>query len=203
MEKKEKKENAEEIEELLAEIGSLNYDEKNCKLCTKRTVFKKREPRLFRTLKDDDDDDETEPDKSDPKQDKSDKEEGFYDKDEFWQKEVPPDIIELGHAGWTLLHSMAAYYPEQPSTEKREEVRSFLKSFANVYPCHHCATDFQRYIRREPPTLGNRREFSLWACRAHNHVNKRLGKPEFPCERVDERWRLGDEEDEEKEREIE
>ena len=28
-------------------------------------------------------------------------------------------------------------------------------------------------------------------CELHNEVNDRLGKPQFDCDKVDERWRTG------------
>ena len=38
------------------------------------------------------------------------------------------------------------------------------------------------------PNIQNRKEFSIWLCKAHNEVNNRLGKKEFDCNRVLERW---------------
>lgn len=37
----------------------------------------------------------------------------------------------------------------------------------------------------------SRYNFSQWMCRLHNDVNRKLGKPEFDCSKVDERWRDG------------
>jgi FAD-linked sulfhydryl oxidase len=34
-------------------------------------------------------------------------------------------------------------------------------------------------------------ELSQWLCRIHNEINRRLGKQEFDCSKVDERWRDG------------
>ena len=175
-----------DLAELLAAAKEAEAKEKDCKLCHTRPSFKKRQPRLFRTLRIDEEEDD------------SARKGQHYDTEQFWHKEDPPDIIDLGHAGWTLLHSTAAYYPEKPSEEKQSETQNFLASFAKAYPCNHCATDFQRYIKRNPPTLTSRKEFSLWTCRAHNEVNIRLGKPEFPCERADDRWRIPDDDEEDK-----
>jgi FAD-linked sulfhydryl oxidase len=36
--------------------------------------------------------------------------------------------------------------------------------------------------------LGGRRQFGDWMCRAHNDVNKKLGKGEFDCRKWMERW---------------
>jgi FAD-linked sulfhydryl oxidase len=111
------------------------------------------------------------------------------DNSSFWEPEPPPDIIELGRAGWTTLHTMAAYYPQNPSDEKKAEARQFLTLFARLFPCKICAKDFEQIINQHPPRLDSQKDFSLWLCEAHNHVNQKLGKPNFDCNKVDERWR--------------
>ncbi|KOS17625.1 FAD-linked sulfhydryl oxidase ALR [Escovopsis weberi] len=105
--------------------------------------------------------------------------------------DCPPDVEQLGRSTWTLLHSIAATYPEQPSRGQQSDLLGFVGLFSRLYPCWVCAEDFRGYIRREVPRVGSRREFSQWLCAAHNDVNRKLGKPEFDCSRWDERWRTG------------
>jgi mitochondrial FAD-linked sulfhydryl oxidase len=100
-----------------------------------------------------------------------------------------PDIVGIGNAGWTLLHTMAAYYPEAPDEARQRDTRNFLHMMGRVFPCSHCGQDFLGIIERHPPRVESQRELSLWMCEAHNFVNESLGKPAFPCSRVDERWR--------------
>ncbi|PRP83387.1 hypothetical protein PROFUN_09415 [Planoprotostelium fungivorum] len=109
--------------------------------------------------------------------------------DGFWEMRPPPDTIDLGNSGWTLLHTMSAYYPDQPTPTKKQEMSQFLEAFSKVYPCNVCAEDFQQIMKRKPPTLDNRKSFSNWMCWAHNEVNRQLGKPDFNCQLIDERWR--------------
>lgn len=52
------------------------------------------------------------------------------------------------------------------------------------------------HTHASPPSLRSvksRQAFSVWVCKHHNEVNRRLDKPEFPCtvEALDERWRRG------------
>jgi hypothetical protein len=47
----------------------------------------------------------------------------------------PPDILELGRATWTLLHSVAAYYPDQPTERQQQQMRGFVEGFGEFYPC--------------------------------------------------------------------
>ncbi|GLD93280.1 hypothetical protein PINS_up001872 [Pythium insidiosum] len=100
---------------------------------------------------------------------------------------------ELGTATWGLLHSMGAYFPENPSPEYQAKARTFVEALALMYPCVHCADDFQREIVKSPPRVDSRSSFSLWLCEQHNLVNKKIHKPLFECtmEKLDERWRKG------------
>lgn len=95
---------------------------------------------------------------------------------------------ELGRATWLLIHTLAAEYPERPTRRRRREVKGFLQSLARVYPCEECSEHFQKLISKDPPNLASRHEFQMWACRVHNVVNQRIGKPVFNCDYIDSRW---------------
>ena len=107
--------------------------------------------------------------------------------------ECPPDKEELGRATWTLMHTLAAYYPEEPSPAHRLAARCFLGAVAVLYPCSHCRERFAEEIESDPPQLDTRTSLSQWVCRQHNAVNELLGKPSFSCsiESLDRRWRTG------------
>ncbi|CAG8185812.1 unnamed protein product [Penicillium nalgiovense] len=109
--------------------------------------------------------------------------------------DCPPDVEELGRSTWTLLHSMAATYPEKADAEHQANMGGFLKFFSKLYPCWVCADDFRAWMAhpsgRNQPKLGSRKEFGWWMCEAHNEVNRKLGKKEFDCRLWEERWRTG------------
>lgn len=107
----------------------------------------------------------------------------------------PPDREELGRHSWTLLHTLAAYFPAQPSSEQSQAAVSLIHAVGMLYPCRHCAEDFQKGLEEHPPLAGSRESLSIWVCEAHNRVNTLLGKPFFPCilSKLDERWRTGSE----------
>ncbi|NXA52469.1 ALR oxidase, partial [Nothocercus julius] len=111
------------------------------------------------------------------------------------EKEPPPDCPldseQLGRSTWAFLHTMAAYYPEQPSGAQQRDMRRFLHLFSQFYPCEQCAQDLRERLRTNEPDTSNRHNFSQWLCLLHNEVNRKLGKTEFDCSRVDERWRDG------------
>ncbi|KAI9138889.1 augmenter of liver regeneration [Paraphysoderma sedebokerense] len=110
---------------------------------------------------------------------------------EGYKMECPPDSRKLGRHTWTFLHTMAAYYPTNPTTEEQSNLHNFLSSFSKLYPCSYCATHLQDYMKRDPPPVNNNWEISQWMCRVHNEVNENLGKPKFDCDKVFERWRDG------------
>ncbi|KAI0060645.1 FAD-dependent thiol oxidase [Artomyces pyxidatus] len=105
----------------------------------------------------------------------------------------PPDVAAVGNATWTFLHTTAAYYPERPTPNQRANMLALLHSLPVLYPCSHCAADLGEQIRASPPDVSGRAALSAWLCRRHNEVNRKLGKQEFDCTNVDERWRDGPE----------
>lgn len=103
----------------------------------------------------------------------------------------PPDVEALGRSSWTLLHSIAATYPEQASASQQGDLVSFVRLFSWLYPCWVCADDFQAHIARDAPRVSGRDEFGRWLCGAHNEVNRKLGKAVFDCNLWQERWVTG------------
>jgi FAD-linked sulfhydryl oxidase len=100
----------------------------------------------------------------------------------------PPDRTRLGHSGWTLLHTMAAYYPVNPTKSQQTSMSSFLTNFSSFYPCSHCSSHMSSYLDSNPPDTDSRSSLSLYLCEFHNEVNEITGKPKFDCSRVLERW---------------
>ncbi|EFX00923.1 FAD dependent sulfhydryl oxidase [Grosmannia clavigera kw1407] len=105
--------------------------------------------------------------------------------------DCPADVETLGRGTWTLLHTIAAQYPTQPTTGQQADVRSFMGTLSRLYPCWVCAEDFQTYLARSPVRTASRDELGRWLCAAHNEVNQKLGKPAFDCNLWEERWRTG------------
>ncbi|KAL8264682.1 hypothetical protein R6Q59_022812 [Mikania micrantha] len=95
---------------------------------------------------------------------------------------------ELGRATWTFLHTLGAQYPEKPTRQQKKDVKELMAIISRIYPCKDCADHFKEVLRSNPVQPGSQAEFSQWLCRVHNVVNRSLGKPTFPCERVDARW---------------
>ncbi|RCI04292.1 hypothetical protein CU098_011941 [Rhizopus stolonifer] len=114
--------------------------------------------------------------------------------DEEWKRNnCPADVETLGRHTWTLLHTMAAYYPEKPEKKQQESMKTFFESFAEHYPCWFCkaSNDFKQDMSANPIDVTSRDALSEWLCRRHNKVNEKLGKKQFDCSKVFERWLTG------------
>ncbi|OAD77316.1 hypothetical protein PHYBLDRAFT_108245 [Phycomyces blakesleeanus NRRL 1555(-)] len=117
---------------------------------------------------------------------------GPKEDEETWRRNnCPADVATLGRSTWTLLHTMAAYYPEKPAEEEKKSMTRFMESFAQHYPCWFCKDDFQKHMAAEPVQVVSRDALSQWLCRRHNEVNVKLNKPVFDCTKVLERWLTG------------
>ncbi|CAO1428953.1 unnamed protein product [Diamesa serratosioi] len=107
------------------------------------------------------------------------------------REDCPWDKNMLGKSTWGLLHTIAANYPEKPTPENQKDVSSFFSILSRLYPCEYCAKDLQVELVEIPPVTKSQEALSQWLCKLHNRVNIKIGKPEFDCSKVNQRWRDG------------
>ena len=88
---------------------------------------------------------------------------------------------DVGRATWTLLHSVAAAYPERPSRAQRRAAAALVDSLAALYPCAECADHFREHVKHRPVDASSGAGLRTWACEVHNDVNDALAKPRHPC----------------------
>ncbi|KAL3699603.1 hypothetical protein R1sor_017625 [Riccia sorocarpa] len=95
---------------------------------------------------------------------------------------------ELGRSTWTFLHTLAAQFPDQPTKQQQRDVKELMVILSRIYPCKDCADHFKDVLRAHPVDAKSGEALAQWMCRVHNVVNRSIGKPQFPCHRVDLRW---------------
>lgn len=98
---------------------------------------------------------------------------------------------EVGRSAWGYLHTIAAWYPQEPPSHIQDRMKTFMTMMAYTYPCGYCADETVKEIKHNPPRVSSQYELSQWLCEIHNEVNERLGKPKFDCTKVNQRWRNG------------
>lgn len=117
--------------------------------------------------------------------------------DEFAETPFMPKMAnetlkaQLGNAGWRLLHTILARYPDKPTTQEQATLKQYIHLFAKVYPCGDCARHFQKLLELHPPQVSSRKTAALWGCHVHNLVNQRLGKPDYDCTTILEDYDCG------------
>ncbi|EPR58303.1 Erv1 / Alr family protein [Toxoplasma gondii TgCatPRC2] len=94
---------------------------------------------------------------------------------------LPPNREQIGRASWRVLHSMAARYPEVPTSRHTLEAAAWIFAFSALYPCQICRLEFFPILANLPPRLDSRESFVLWACAVHNKVNEDISAPLYAC----------------------
>jgi hypothetical protein len=86
-----------------------------------------------------------------------------------------------GPMGWMTLHSISLLYPESPTAEDKQIVKTFLNDFAESITCPHCERHFkimfENYKITHRDWADSRFNLFMFIARCHNTVNKRLEKP--------------------------
>lgn len=81
------------------------------------------------------------------------------------------------------LHSVASLYPDAPTEPERLLMVRWLDLFRDTITCPSCQGHFSEllasYRLQYPNMLYTRRDFLLFTFRAHNSVNRRIGKPVY------------------------
>lgn len=100
---------------------------------------------------------------------------------------------QLGNHAWFLIHSLVYNVMDAESLQKYKQ---FVNSLLDLYPCEVCAHNMKSLKTRDElqhiewprgrreGDVGAMLAVEKWAWTFHNEVNKKLGKPAFPLERV-------------------
>jgi formate-dependent nitrite reductase cytochrome c552 subunit len=75
---------------------------------------------------------------------------------------------------WAELHGRAAAFAGDVDGE-----RKWLAEFAARLGCGDCKRHWLQWVAENPPDLASAEAYRAWTVRAHNAVNRRLGKAEW------------------------
>lgn len=73
-----------------------------------------------------------------------------HNKEEQTFPECPLDSQQLGRNSWSVLHTIAAYYPEKPTVDQQKDMVKFMALFTKFYPCEDCSEDFKERLVNSP-----------------------------------------------------
>ena len=112
------------------------------------------------------------------KKSKKNKTKKVYDKGDFASGDGMLTSV-WGPSLWHYLHTMSFNYPTKPTRDDKKHYREFVLSLRNVLPCKYCRMNLRKNLKDLPlriKDMKNRRSFSLWMFKLHEHINKMLGK---------------------------
>jgi hypothetical protein len=82
---------------------------------------------------------------------------------------------------WASIHYIALGYPDKPSVTDTYNYKTFYETMQSVLPCKVCSEHFAHFLKKTPidTHMTDRRTLFNWTVKAHNNVNRYLGKPEM------------------------
>lgn len=104
----------------------------------------------------------------------------------MWSRTEEPhptqnEVAAIGRSTWTLLHSIAKYYPKSPTPRERKAVAQLLEALEVLFPCRTCAVAIDIAAKNGFIDASSRSALSASFCHFHNLVNRKLGKKEVNC----------------------
>ena len=79
-----------------------------------------------------------------------------------------------GPHAWMFLHSITLEYPENPTSEDKQNILNFINSLGNVLPCEKCKNNFKKHLDKIPlneKVLSSKQGLVKWLIDIHNCVN--------------------------------
>lgn len=89
-----------------------------------------------------------------------------------------PDI--WGPSGWKFIHFITLGYPKNPTSDNKNNYKSFLTMISDILPCSLCSNHYKENLIKYPLTddiLSNKIKLFNWSVDMHNEVNKINKKP--------------------------
>ena len=80
---------------------------------------------------------------------------------------------------WFVIHTIAFYYPENPTFNEKRHMFEYFQNLQYVIPCPICRRHYAKTFQEHPitPYLDSKNSLVEWTVNLHNIVNKSKGKP--------------------------
>jgi len=88
---------------------------------------------------------------------------------------------QVGNAFWNYQHTLAEW--TIPDEQHQRAAFENLKSGVKTFPCPRCSSKGSLYLDANPIDL-TKEDFKTYVWKFHNVVNAKLGKPQFPIEKL-------------------
>jgi len=92
---------------------------------------------------------------------------------------------QFGPTLWAEFHGWT-------QTADLNQVNEWLGLFSRKIPCGKCRRHWLRIVKEHPPDVTDRAALFAWTVRAHNLVNRKLGKDKFSQQAAIERWQISE-----------
>jgi hypothetical protein len=102
-----------------------------------------------------------------------------------------PVVKQLwGEATWYFFHTMVEKIMEEYFLELRDQLVEMIKNICSYLPCPVCAEHATNYMRNVSfASFQTKEDLKIFLFTFHNDVNKRTGKPLFPLNELDDKYR--------------
>jgi hypothetical protein len=89
------------------------------------------------------------------------------------------DINVWGPATWVFLHTITEKVKEHEFDNQKNNLLSIIKKICSILPCPDCAQDATNILNQlNYNTINNKTDFKMYIFQFHNHINKKLNKPQ-------------------------
>jgi hypothetical protein len=91
---------------------------------------------------------------------------------------------EWGPSLWSILHTIAKLYPNNPSIKDKNMAFQLTKYLALILPCTTCQKHYIQNYTRYKPEFSSGNKFFKWTVKIHNLVNKKNNKHQINNEKA-------------------
>lgn len=86
-----------------------------------------------------------------------------------------------GNKLWNSMHLISFTFPNNPTTEDKQNFKTFYYNIINIIPCNACKEHYTKNLQSYPIDNHLNDTFSLvyYIFTLHNQVNQQLNKPQY------------------------